>query len=523
VYLVRSREMRALDAKAVEMGIPAAILMENAGRAVADEVERLLPLKGTVAVLAGPGQNGGDGLCAARHLAARGFPVRVLLLGNPAKMPREARDNLAMLENYTVDLIEVADQNLALREALARMADARVVIDALLGTGQAGDARPPMDEAVRWANEAGAPIIACDIPTGVDADTGSVFNPVINATVTVTMGLPKLGLYVYPGAAHAGRIVVESLGLPPELLSGPFDMLLYGVEDARSVMPARSKDHHKGLSGHVLVVAGSKGMAGAAVLASRAALRAGAGTVTLLCPGDIYEVCASMSPEVMVLPCGSGKVCTPSSESVDLIRSFLVKSECVALGPGLGRGESQAEFLAQCLPLISAAGVPCVLDADALHALNALGGLSYLGSLAGKFILTPHPGELATLMGVDVPVLQRDRPRMAKEAALRGKSVVCLKGAGTCVANSVGSVTVNTTGDPAMAAAGSGDVLTGVVAALVAQGLPLYEAARLGVFWHGLSGEIARQRSGSYGVLAGEICDCLPGARKAIVGGERPA
>ena len=207
MYLVRSREMRALDAKAVEMGIPAAILMENAGRAVADEVERLLPLKGTVAVLAGPGQNGGDGLCAARHLAARGFPVRVLLLGNLAKMPREARDNLAMLENYTVDLIEVADQNLALREALARMADARVVIDALLGTGQAGDARPPMDEAVRWANEAGAPIIACDIPTGVDADTGSVFNPVINATVTVTMGLQSRAVCLSRcGACGAGLL-----------------------------------------------------------------------------------------------------------------------------------------------------------------------------------------------------------------------------------------------------------------------------------------------------------------------------
>ena len=255
MYLVRSREMRALDAKAVEMGIPAAILMENAGRAVADEVERLLPLKGTVAVLAGPGQNGGDGLCAARHLAARGFPVRVLLLGNPAKMPREARDNLAMLENYTVDLIEVADQNLALREALARMADARVVIDALLGTGQAGDARPPMDEAVRWANEAGAPIIACDIPTGVDADTGSVFNPVINATVTVTMGLPKLGLYVYPGAAHAGRIVVESLIAP-----SPSDLSTCCCTASRmlKLIPARSKDHHKGLSASVGRLAGSK-------------------------------------------------------------------------------------------------------------------------------------------------------------------------------------------------------------------------------------------------------------------------
>lgn len=520
MYLTTTEEMRAIDAKAVESGIPALVLMENAGRAVASQAQRFMGAGGSAAVLVGPGQNGGDGLCAARHLASRGFRVNVAFLGQRAKLPKEAKANLDMLRTYPVEILRVGEGEVSFKDAGARMMGASVIIDALLGTGQKGDPRAPLDEAVRWANEMGVPIVACDVPTGLDADTGYPFEPAIRARVTVTMGLPKLGLYVYPGRKLAGRIVVESLGLPRGLLEGPFGSVSVGIDDARALMPVRAADHHKGLSGHVVVVAGSKGMAGAAALTAKAALRAGAGTVTLLCPGDIYQVCASMVPEVMALPCGSGGEFAPSDENVDLVRGFLVKSECIALGPGFGRGESQEAFLRRSLPLIASLGIPCVLDADGLYALRSLGGLSYLASLGGKFILTPHPGELARLMDVDTPALERDRAGMAKEAASVGKSVVCLKGAGTCVANSVGNVTVNSSGDPAMATAGSGDVLTGVIAALVSQGLPMFEAAWLGVFWHGLSGEMARQRLGSYGVLAGDICESLPGVRKVIEGGE---
>lgn len=520
MYLVTAEEMKTLDSKAVECGVSALLLMESAGLRVALEVMRLAGADGPVAVLAGPGRNGGDGLCAARHLASRGFRVKVTLFGVPARMPREAKANLDMLSAYPIEVMRVGENAISFAEATARLADSRVIVDALLGTGQKGDPRHPLDEAVRWANEMGVPIVACDVPTGVDADTGHLFSPAIKAEVTVTMGLPKVGLYVYPGAMAAGRVVVEPLGLPPSLLAGPFSHSTYDIEDARKAMPARAADHHKGMSGHVLVAAGSKGMAGAAVLASRAALRAGAGKATLLCPGGVYQVAASMSPEVMVLPCGDGDSFSPTHESLELFKTFLEKSQCVAMGPGLGRGKAQEEFLARSLLLVVEAGIPCVLDADALYALQGLGGLSYLGKLAGKFILTPHAGELSRLMGVSTEILARDRAGMAREAALAGKSVVCLKGAGTSVANSVGNVTVNTSGDPAMATAGSGDVLTGVIAALISQGLPLYEAARLGVFWHGLSGEIARKRLGSYGVLAGDICDSLPEARKAIAGGE---
>ncbi|MGI6662723.1 MAG: NAD(P)H-hydrate dehydratase [Bacillota bacterium] len=521
MFLASSEEMRDIDRKAILAGIPVSILMENAGRALASHAFEMAAesREGAVVVLAGPGQNGGDGLSAARHLSSRGFGVKVVLFASPSRMTAEARLNLDALRAYPVEIFQVDDET-GFQDMRARLGPVTVIVDALLGTGQKGPPRPPMDEAVKWACEAGVPVVACDIPTGVDADTGHVFDPVVRADVTVTMGVPKRGLYIYPGAKFAGRIVVEPLGLPPSLLGGPFQVSAATVQDAVKLMPRREADHHKGLSGHVLVIAGSTGMAGAAVLAAKAALRGGAGTVTLLCPREIYPVCAGMLPEVMVLSVSEGGSFSSGDGVMAVIGDFLSKSGSVVLGPGLGRGSRQEAFVKECVELIASKGVPSVIDADGLNNLSGSGGLSYLSSLEGKFILTPHPGELSRLLGVQTRDIERDRISAAREAASRGKSVVCLKGAGTCVANSVGSVTVNTTGDPAMATAGSGDVLAGVIASLVSQGLPLYEAAWLGVLWHGLAGETAVAKAGSYGVLAGEICDFLPEARKTLVGGE---
>jgi hydroxyethylthiazole kinase-like uncharacterized protein yjeF len=521
-FLASSEEMRDIDRQAVQAGIPVSILMENAGRALAGQVLEMTGRcrEGVVVVLAGPGQNGGDGLCAARHLSSRGLTVKVVLFASPSKMTAEATLNLDALRAYPVHIFRVEEERSGFQEICDRLGTVALIVDALLGTGQKGPPRPPMDEAVRWAAEVGVPIVSCDIPTGVDGDTGHVFHPAIRADATVTMGIPKRGLYIYPGRKFAGHIVVESLGLPPSLLKGPFQVSALTAEDAGNLMPRREADHHKGLSGHVLVIAGSSGMAGAAALAAKAALRGGAGTVTLLCPGEIHAVCAGMVPEVMVLSGADGGCFSIGDRNMAMIEELLLKSKSAVLGPGLGRGEMQEAFVKQCLEIVCSKGVPCVVDADGLNNLCGCGGLSYLSGLEGKFILTPHPGELSRLLGVGTSDIERDRLRAVREAASKGKSVVCLKGAGTCVANSVGSVAVNTTGDPAMATAGSGDVLAGVIASLISQGLPLYEAAWLGVYWHGLSGEIAVERAGSYGALAGEICDLLPEARKAWVGGE---
>lgn len=527
MYLVTSAEMREIDRDAVAMGVPALSLMENAGKALALEAVALLKTSRSsaaarthdVLVLAGPGQNGGDGFCAARHLSSMGHSVLVLFFGDEAKMPVEARVNLEALQGYPVEVM-TCGAGISSTE-IALLGHPGVVIDALLGTGQKGDPRPPIDAAVRLANDlhrCGVPLVACDMPTGLDSDTGRLYEPHVSADATVTMGFAKIGLYSYPGRAHAGRIVVEPLGLQPALSKVPSKAQAVFAEDARAVMPHRGPDHYKGLSGHVTVIAGSVGMAGAAVLSAKSALRAGAGTVTLLCPADIYQVCASMTPEIMVLPCGTGPSVSVNGGSMETIQSFLGRSSCVVVGPGLGRGDEQRAFLADLLPRVSAAQTPCLIDADGLNALSRLGALSYLAGYEGKFILTPHLGEMSGLTGVSVHEIGQGRPAFAVAAALQSKSVVCLKGAGTCVANRSGDLRVNTSGDPAMATGGSGDVLSGVIAALVSQGLSTFDASWLGVFWHGVAGEIARDRYGPAGVIAGDVCECLPEARRAIDG-----
>jgi hydroxyethylthiazole kinase-like uncharacterized protein yjeF len=519
MYLSSVERSRKLDKQAEDIGLPALLLMENAGRALADGAEGLckrrcegqeLPEKyHRVLVLAGPGQNGGDGFVAARHLASRGYLVRVLFFGREDALPREAAANYRLLPGSCVEVLG-AEADIESSLSWASQWQPGLIIDALLGTGVKGSPRPPMDRAIVWANSAGVPIVSCDLPSGLNADTGWPYPPTVRADLTVTMGLPKAGLYSYPGRAFCGEIVADSLGIPGTLL-GVSEVRAVFAEDVMRVFPTREPDHHKGLSGHVTVIAGSVGMAGAGVLAATACLRAGAGTVTLLCPGGAYQVCASMVPEVMVVPVGTGRVFEPDGSALDKVAGFLRRSRSAVIGPGIGRGTPQEAFVAKVLGL--GLRIPLVIDADALYALKALGGLTYLGSIEGSFILTPHPGELSYLLGVDMAEIAKDRLGSARRAALTAKAVVCLKGAGTCVANVTGEEFINTSGDPAMATAGSGDVLTGVIASLVAQGLSPIEASWAGVFWHGLAGERARAKVGSHGALAGDISRCLPEVR----------
>ncbi len=564
MVLVSSQQMREIDRMVQKMGVPALLLMENAGRALAYHSMVLLdggdipkprrscglygsshestcrPHRGTIVVLSGPGQNGGDGFCAARHLAAHGYEVKVGFFGKESGLPYEASANYEMLKSYPIK-VHSLDYYQNPQAILDQLDSPDLIIDALLGIGAKEGPRYPLDLATKWANSQEAPIVACDVPTGVSADTGEVYEPCIRATVTVTMGYAKIGLLSYPGRMFAGDVIVENLGFPPDrvvstvgllkqhntsenaqdLLTSPIEVSTQAVfsQDVRPLLPVRQADHHKGISGHVTVIAGSLGMAGASVLCAKGALRAGAGTVTLICPGKIYEVCASAVPEVMVLPCGDSKVFTPDPISFRMIKDNIQKSDAVAIGPGWGRGLSQTGFLKEMLPHVL--NIPCVIDADALFGLAELGGLPYLAKLHGEFILTPHPGEMATLCNMGVSELNRDRPRVALKAAMESKSVVCLKGAGTCTAGPEGQLFINTSGTAAMATAGAGDVLTGVIAGLGAQGLAPLDSAVVGVFWHGTAGEIAYENKGSYGILAGDIVECLPQSRAAIERGQR--
>ena len=583
MIIVSAAEMRQLDNMVQRLGVSALILMENAGRALADHCERWLagirpgtlengpsaqgqavtvqqalvqgvpveksvlekipvrevPVRGkNIVVLAGQGQNGGDGFCAARHLAARGHHVKVGFFGKQDRLHHEAHQNYQMIESYPVEVFSC--ESMSPQEVLDALGNPDLIIDALLGIGGQGGPRFPMDMAIRWATSQIAQVVACDIPSGVSADTGYAYDPCIQADLTITMGFAKIGLLSYPGRMYAGHLIVENLAFPPDLVArycaedgdssqgglvgeamegqrnGPIKILAKAATfvEAGPLLPSRRGNHHKGMSGHVLVIAGSVGMAGAAVLSAKSALRSGAGTVTLLCPGEAYSVCASMVPEVMVVPCGSSGVFYPEQECIDLVWRNLEKAGAVVIGPGWGRGDFQTGFLKEILPVVSKK--ICVVDADALFALKQLGGLSYLAGIQGNFILTPHPGEMSVLTGVSVEEIERDRPGCAREAARQSSSIVCLKGAGTCTAGPSGKLFVNTSGGPYMATAGSGDVLTGVIAALAAQGLPSYSSAWLGVFWHGLAGEAALRRKGSHGILAGDITECLPEARALI-------
>lgn len=519
MYLASVELSRELDKHAEAMGLPVLLLMENAGRALADGAEGLLSQgcqiqsglikRRRIVVLAGSGQNGGDGFVAARHLAARGHEVRVAFFGQEDALPAEAAANYRLLPGSSV---ETRSGRKDVESCLGWVSSwqPELVVDALLGTGVKGDPRPPVDQAILWANSSGLRIVSCDLPSGLNADTGWPYRPTVRADLTVTMGMPKIGLYSYPGRGFCGDILVENLGMPKEAF-GSSDVRAVFAEDVMKVFPVRKADHHKGLSGHVTVIAGSVGMAGAGVLAAKACLRAGAGTVTLLCPGEAYAVSASMVPEIMVVPVGAGSVFEPDEASLKIVAEFLKRSDAAIIGPGIGRGSSQEAFVSKVLSL--GCKIPLVIDADALYALKSMGGLTYPGSVGGSFILTPHPGELSHLLGIEAADIAKDRPGFAKRAASAAKAVVCLKGAGTCVANVTGEEFINTTGDPAMATAGSGDVLTGVIAALVAQGLSPLEASWAGVFWHGLAGERARLKAGSFGALAGDISDCLSEVR----------
>lgn len=525
MILVTRDEMRAIDQAAQARGIPAQILMENAGRAVADAAVEMLSRTGkgprsrsgkgpTVVVLCGPGQNGGDGLVAARHLSARGYDVAVALFAKKSSLPPEAGRCRLMLEAFEIPCFEM--DTLTGDEILKKLPSPDLIIDALLGTGSSGNPRSPIREAIEWANSAGCPILACDIPSGLDADTGTPGTPAIRASLTVTMGFAKVGLVTYPGRKFAGELVVANLGFPPSAFPRSWTGRTPEMDEARELMPKRDPDHHKGLSGHVCVVAGSIGMVGAACLAASSSLRAGAGTVTLVVPGGAYTPAASMVKEVMVVPAGDGG--TFDLSSVPVVRRELERADAAVLGPGWGRGAHQTLFLQEILKDV--AKLPSVIDADALAALKDLpGGLRTWKEEVKVSVLTPHPGEMARLMGVPTTQIQSSRVKWAQRAAEECRSVVALKGAGTVTAHPDGRYVVNTSGHPAMATAGAGDVLSGMVGALLAHGLEPFDAAWLGVYWHGLAGEVCAARVGQVGVLSGDIVRAIPRARRIIVEG----
>ena len=508
--VLTTSQMRDADRRTIdEIGIPSAVLMENAGRQVVSAMERHLPGLGDlrVAVVCGKGNNGGDGFVVARALEASGVETGVYLLVPASEIEGDARANLSALGAVGVSVVDVAEPD-TWAAHLPEIGAYDVVVDALFGTGLTRPLEGHWRTVVSDLNASGVPIVSVDLPSGLSADTARLIGETIDATLTVTLAAPKLPLLVPPAANQAGDVVVADIGIPDAVLGaveGP-RLAIITREWARDVIVPRSDDLHKGDCGRVLIVAGSTGKTGAAYLAALGALRSGAGLVTVATPRASQSVVSTLMSEYMTLGLDDTADGMVSAEAVETV--LAERCDVLAVGPGLGQGPGVRAFVRT---LVERARVPLVLDADGLNAfVDDAVGLS--GRDGCDVIVTPHPGEMARLVGATVDHVQTHRVEVARELATTRALYVVLKGARTVVATPDGAVLINMTGNPGMATGGTGDVLTGVVAAWVAQLLDAEAACALGVCLHGLAGDLAAAEQGEVALIASDLADHLGSA-----------
>ncbi|MEK4291969.1 NAD(P)H-hydrate dehydratase [Paenibacillus sp. FSL R5-0914] len=546
MYLVTAEQMRRLDGETIQrLGIPAIALMENAGRVIAEEIIALCRRRGGEGcrnaagwedagkdaapasaafqvsadhaltldnaaterwfILVGKGNNGGDGLAAARYLRETGIAVTLVYAVPPESLSGEAALQRDAAAAMGLPAVVYGRDRLDLAECSG-------ILDALLGTGAAGAPRGAYAELIAAANSSGKVIVSADIPSGLNADTGETHEPCIHASVTVCLAFLKRGLLQYPGAGAAGHVKVRAIGIPSSLApeSGVQVHLLtpevlhahLGVDLARR----RSPEGHKGTYGHVLLAAGTLRMSGAGLLSARAALRAGCGLVTWALPQKLLPCIIGSAPELMLADVGGNEDGTWQAGSVSELLKLSKERDVLAIGPGLGRFEADTEWLRN---LWEGTDCPLVIDADALNILADADYKSW-ASRRHPVILTPHPGEMARLASITTAEVQRDRISLAMGYAKEHKVTLVLKGAHTVIATPEGQAYVNTTGHPGMGTGGAGDVLTGIISSLLAQGLNEAQSAAFGVYLHGLAGErAARQRNNPAAIIAGDIIEAL--------------
>jgi NAD(P)H-hydrate epimerase len=517
--------MRSLDQEAWQRyGIPGVVLMENAGLSVVQYLlERFWehrPAGRKVLILAGPGNNGGDGLVVGRHLYNRGAGVEILLTAAQDSYHGDAAVNLKIVSAAGIPhWVFDADGFDRLAGALDR---AGLIVDALFGTGFRGTPEEPLASLIGMVNASGKPVLAVDLPSGMEADTGVVAGACIRADLTVTLGLPKLGLYLDPGAGYAGEIVIGDISFPPGLAGGDglaADEAAFYLIDLPLVsgfMPRRRSSDHKGSYGHVVVVGGTPGYTGAIALAGNAALRSGAGLVTAVVPASLYPVLAAKLTETMTRPAPESSGGGFSRSAYNALRDLFGRATVLAVGPGLGQDPETAIFLHD---LLCGTGLPTVIDADALNLLACDQSLlenPLLAENRKRWVLTPHPGEMARLLGTSIGEVQADRVGVAMKASQAWGATVVLKGAHTVVADPGGAVLINPTGNPGLATGGTGDVLAGLIAGLLAQGLTPVQAAAAGVYVHGWAADRLAAARGMAGLIAGDLLEELPLVLKEI-------
>ena len=516
--IVSAKEMRWCDETTIhKFGIPGLMLMENAGRGVAEIAQRCFgPLKDKdLLIFCGKGNNGGDGFVAARHLLNAGAKITVVLMASPRKLIGDAQANFKSLDQLRRSKSSSLVFKSYSRALLGRLPKPALIIDAMFGTGFTGKVSQPFAGAIEWINEQGVPVLSVDIPSGVDGTTGVVQNLAVRATCTATFGLKKTGLLCNQGQDYVGNVSVLDIGIPG-VVSGSKSLktFLLDAEDVRIALPKRSSTTHKYSVGKVFVLAGSRGFTGAAYLCSMAVLRAGAGAVMLGTPDAVYSILGRRLTEAIVKPLPSTSEGTIAMNALEEIQEKLKWADVVVVGPGLSTNAETQKVIHKIL-----AGHPgkFVVDADALRVVGDI-GLQKLGRSKSRFVLTPHAGEYSRIVGAPAKEIEVNRIEMARKGAIRGRVTLVLKGGPTAIGTSGGVVYVNSTGNPGMATVGAGDVLTGIIASLWAQGASEEEAAFSGVYVHGLSGDIAKELHGERSVIAQDLIDQLPPAFRRIEG-----
>ncbi|HKN14886.1 MAG TPA: NAD(P)H-hydrate dehydratase [Candidatus Binatus sp.] len=515
MILLNAAESRELDRLSHEKyGIPSYSLMMRAGEAVADAlVERFPDAATDVLVVAGKGNNGGDGFVAARRLTQDGFAARAVLLGRAADLKGDAARAHAEFRKCGGKVIEASGES-SLEAALSKRPSA--VVDAIFGTGLHAEVKDGTRRAIEIVNSFAVPTVAVDIASGVNSDTGAVMGAAIRASLTVTFGFAKFGHVSYPGAADCGELRIVDIGFAPRAIEeiAPRGRFLERADLQHLIRP-RPIDSHKGMYGHPLVIAGGRGKSGAVLLASRAALRAGAGLVTAAVPESIQPIVAAGQAELMTEPIADRDGHFDGAHAPDALKMLLPGKNALIVGPGIGVSDDTKRLVEWLISDACAPERPMLIDADGLNALAAI-GCGVLKRAHGPVVLTPHPGEAARLLGVTTTTINDDRVSAARNLMELTRATVLIKGARSVIASPDGDIFVNSTGNPGMSTPGVGDALSGIVGALLGQHMRPLDALALGVFLHGDAADRVAQRMGRVGYIAGDVIDELPAALEAL-------
>ena len=521
--VVTAAEMHQIDQDTIEgIGIPGIVLMETAGSAIVRAIEQSYPTCQRIGILIGKGNNGGDGLVIARQLAHAGRDVHLCLVSPPESFTGEAEINLQIAKNLGLRIETILTDTAFYGTGIGfptALASCELLVDAIFGTGLRGTVRNPIAIVIKTINNLSIPILSVDLPSGLDADTGHPLGTCVQADRTVTIGLPKRGLLVHPGAELAGKLEVVDIGFPEQVVDAQGIKVNWTTTaEVSHWVPPRPSASHKGTYGRVLIVAGSTGMTGAAALASEAALRTGAGLVTLATPKHLNPILEGLLPEVMTLPLVETEVGSLSVSATSAILEFAEKTKSVlAIGPGLSQHPDTVALVHQLVRenREQKLGRRMVVDADGLNALSHTPEIISL--LDSEAVLTPHPGEMARLTSTPVPSLEADRIRTAQQFASEHNLTLVFKGAPTVTGLPNGDVWINATGNAGMATGGMGDVLTGIIAGLMAQGHASETAAVLGVYLHGVAGDIAAEAFGMHGLIASDVLKAVPKAISSLI------